>query len=179
MVLSTTYNPPFVYSYQCVSSVLTTYVPIYIEIYAATAVLYPLFIMALVHVCNQVDKWKAAERAQSGDGSEGQSVSSNLLTFSSGVVRSVFESISTMSAVPPIVRGATIVRTLSAPEPGSASAPAMKLFDPGLIIAHLVNHLLVLLTFGVAFPMLGMIIALSVCSITLTWQVIIHRPSRQ
>ena len=54
ITMSTTYNPPFIYSYQCGSTLLVKYVPVYLLMYGAGGILIPcvqwLMVTVLEHI---------------------------------------------------------------------------------------------------------------------------------
>jgi Leucine-rich repeat (LRR) protein len=41
--ITSTFTPPFMYSYQCGSIIMTSYVPVFVEMYASLGIFYPLF----------------------------------------------------------------------------------------------------------------------------------------
>lgn len=52
---------------------------------------------------------------------------------------------------------------------------ALKLFRPGIIISSLLHHVTVLLTFGVAVPLLGLCIGFAIAVMSFLWEVLLGR----
>ena len=131
--IETPFNAPFIYNYQCSSSIIVNYVPVFLFVYAFLSLMFPLIFGVLLF----------------------PSVYTNLPQQLKDVVPSLL--------VPP-----EILQLY----PQSPHVPVIR---PNRIIATLMSHFAVLLTFGIASPILGFVIGVTVCVLTYMHQLIIGR----
>jgi hypothetical protein len=60
---TTTYTPPFIYSYQCASSLLTSYVPVFIYSYTISGVMMPLCLYCFI----LMEDWRCSRRRSTSE----------------------------------------------------------------------------------------------------------------
>jgi Leucine-rich repeat (LRR) protein len=131
--IETPFNAPFIYNYQCSSSIIVNYVPVFLFAYAFLALMFPLVCCVLTHPAVYV-------------------------------------------SFPQRLRD--IVPTLLIPPEtlqSNPQSPHVPVIRPDRIIATLMSHFAVLLTFGIASPILGFVIGVTVCILTYMHQMIIGR----
>lgn len=156
--VSTSFPPPFIYSFQCSSALLTNYVPVFMIQYAVAGVVFPIGRYALVWYCKKitVDRETKDLCATGKDIFESPSILKNVfhkaiptclwpLQFALKYKRFVFESNS------------------------------REYFQARTILFSIVGGYVVLLTFGVAYPPLALVIASAMVSLTAVWQIVIQR----
>ena len=132
VTLSTSFQPPYTYSYQCSSAILVNFIPVFILSYSLLTFVQPILLASVVYFAN------------------------NSKTALSSLILRTFPSILWM---PHEVQKDEFRKVLFA--------------NP--IISGLLHHVVVLLTFGIACPPLGVVIAISICVITFQWELIIGR----
>jgi hypothetical protein len=129
VILSTSFQPPYNYSYQCSSAVLINFVPVFILTYSMLSFIQPILLFCLVYF---ITKSKPLE--------------------------------SMLVVLPSILW------------PNRAHKYEFrKVILANPIVSGLLHHIVVLLTFGIACPPLGIVIATSICLITFQWEFIIGR----
>lgn len=156
--VTTSFPPPFIYSFQCSSALLTNYVPVFMIQYAMAGVVFPIGRYALAWYCKiiTIDAESKQLCASGADIFETPSVLKNMfhkaiptclwpLQFALKYKRFVFESNS------------------------------REYFQARTILFSIVGGYVVLLTFGVAYPPLALVIASAMVSLTAMWQIIIQR----
>jgi hypothetical protein len=154
----TSFPPPFIYSFQCSSALLTNYVPVFMIQYAIAGVVFPIARYAMVWYCKSITIDVASKElcATGADIFESSSWLKNTfhkaiptclwpLQFALKYKRFVFESNS------------------------------REYFQARTILFSIVGGYVVLLTFGVAFPPLALVIASAMVSLTAMWQIVIQR----
>lgn len=158
------YRPPFFYNFDCYSSVLVTYIPILMLTYCMLIGVVPFLTIILIskHRGDFIHKffpgiyWPVdyfAHRKASAADSERAT-----------------------EAASPIDRNTNFVETFS-----SRLATMLQIrltrnpLNPDVIISSLMEHTLVLLTFGLAYPPLAFAIVVYICLSVTKWQVLIGR----
>jgi len=131
--IETPFDAPFIYNYQCSSSIIVNYVPVFLFVYAFLGLMFPLMYCVLLF--------------------------STVYISSPQWIKDVIPAL----LIPP--------DTLQH-YPQSLHVPVIR---PNRIIATLMSHFAVLLTFGVASPLLGLAIGVSLCVLTYMHQLIIGR----
>ena len=133
LLIETPFHAPFIYNYQCSSSLIVNYVPVFLFAYAFLAVMFPLLFTLFT--------------------------ATNMYSLLPQNLKDVVPTL----LVPPS-------KLLAHPQ-----SPHVPVIRPDRIIATLMSHFAVLLSFGVAFPILGFVIGFTVCVLTATHQVCIGR----
>jgi hypothetical protein len=130
--LSSSYNPPFAYSYQCSSSFVTYYAPAFVYLGLAAGIVAPLAKVAAVLLLHNA--------------SPGGSLHAALTRY-----------------VPRVLS----LQSAGHGEPG-ASERELRLFNAKTFVVSLITYLGILLTFGVVFPPLAMVMCATMLSVA--WQ---------
>lgn len=128
--LSSSFTPPFSYSYQCMSSILTSFIPVFLFSHILVGFLVPVALICC-------------------------------LCLSTSHTRSAVTHLLPIVLFPEAYYTGT-----GTPE---------KILRPGLILSNLLNHFAVMLTFGVAAPLLAICIAWTIFVLTWIWQLVIGR----
>jgi hypothetical protein len=129
VALSTSFQPPYNYSYQCSSAVLVNFIPVFILTYSMLSFIQPILLFCLVYFITRSKPLK-----------------------------------SMLVVLPSILW------------PNRAHKYEFrKVILANPIVSGLLHHIVVLLTFGIACPPLGVVIATSICLITFQWELIIGR----
>jgi ABC-type proline/glycine betaine transport system permease subunit len=145
----TEYNPPFVYNYSCGSSILTSYIPVYIYSYTMLALILPLVFLALASTPTRY-------------------IPKFLLRQVDAILR-------------PQDRTDTLTTPISALANGRPSGMAavfvhfQHVFKARSVQALAVQHLTILLTFGMASPMLAIVVCAAIVVDTYTIQTLMIR----
>lgn len=136
---TTEYNPPFVYNYSCGSSILTSYIPVYIYSYTILALLLPLAFLALSSLPTKY-----------------------IPLFFLGKIDGIFRPQDrTESAMFHNIAGvADPTRRSSATS--AAFVQFQHIFKARSVQASTVQHLAILLTFGITSPVLALVIACAI-----------------
>jgi hypothetical protein len=143
------YNPPFVYNYSCGSSILTSYIPVYIYSYTMLALILPLVFLALASTPTKY-------------------IPRFLLRQVDAILR-------------PQDRTDTLATPISALANGRPSGMAavfvhfQHVFKARSVQALAVQHLTILLTFGMASPMLAIVVCAAIVVDTYTIQTLMIR----
>ena len=133
LTIATPFNAPFIYNYQCSSSIIVNYVPVFLFAYGFLALMFPLVYCILL-----------------------------LPTFYISLPQMLKDAVPALLVPPGILHAI----------PQSPHVPVIR---ADRIIATLMSHFAVLLTFGIASPILGCVIGMTVCLLTFMHQLIIGR----
>jgi hypothetical protein len=146
--ISTSYTPPFYYNYSCASALLTNYIPVFFISYSLITIA-PLITFLLFQ-----SPWE---------------ISSTLPSYLQQFIPYLWRSpplypfhLSTTSARP----CPDHMQTSPPFDPPNDDGVVTNLFKPNLILCNVLSHLAVLMTFGVAYPFLAVVIVLAVCIVT-------------
>ena len=131
--IETPFSAPFIYNYQCSSSIIVNYVPVFLFAYAFLTLMFPLLYCVFLFPGTYIN-----------------------------LPQPLKDVVPTLLVPPSILHLA----------PQSPHVPVLR---PDRIIATLMSHFAVLLTFGIASPILGCVIGVTVCVLTLMHQLIIGR----
>jgi hypothetical protein len=146
----TDYNPPFVYNYSCGSSILTSYIPVYIYSYTMLAFLLPLVFLALASAPTKY-------------------IPKFLLKQIDAILRP--QDRSDTMAIP--------VNAVMADGRPSAMARVFvqfqHVFKARSVQALAIQHLTILLTFGITSPMLAIVVCAAIVIDTYTIQTLMIR----
>lgn len=154
---TTTFQTPFLYSYQCSSSLLTAYIPIFITMYTYIALINPLVATALVRLC----EWHSI---YDDNGATKSTDSSTWKLTCKWCLAQVFMCIPYVYHTP---------RGLS--KKHSRKTDSMIIFNIANFIANLLSNIVVMLSFGAAFPPLALLIVLAIVVETFQTQYLVGR----
>jgi hypothetical protein len=127
VILSTSFRPPYTYSFQCSSAVLVNFVPVFIFTYSLLSFFQPILFFGCISFFRK----------------------SKILSF----MLMMFPSILWSDAAPKDEFRKVILS----------------------IVSGLLHHIVVLMTFGIACPPLGVVIAISIFVSTSQWELLIGR----
>jgi Leucine-rich repeat (LRR) protein len=194
-----TSHPPFLYSYQCGSSFLVDYIPVLLYSYLLSAFVFPVARLVMLH-CSQgalrhymgewlykvtitrtiwdiegcINEYLNASRA--GDNKEESKepphpvlTSSARKTFSSRISSVVSGISSTVTGLTNVTDSSDAFSTTADKNRGQP------LFDGSFAVAKRLLDVAVLMTFGLACPMLAITIALSTVVQCVTWKLMIGK----
>ena len=137
------YTPPFIYMYQCSTSVIANYIPVFIFVY--------MYLGLLLPVWHYFNLYWALNRARLAAFTNDDADVDVELTEEELEARENQIKLKTYAGL-------------------IGSSKGYGLFKAPNTTCNLIGHLAVLLTFGVVYPPLGLIIALYVINTTYTWQ---------
>eukprot|EP01039_Chlorochromonas_danica_P007880 gene7880-8692_t len=193
------YTPQFIYNYNCYSTVITNYVPIFFISYIFLSFAVPLGSMFIIwgrknkHLQSlqifyplilYVDSdYRDQSTTELGDAAGDHShpkdhnddnghVSS--LHSPSTKKESADSSFLSLNDLQKTVRAERDIQR-SGTSSESSSRPYKRLLFPAFILASAVHHILIQLTFGIFYPALGVVAAVLVCIATFTWEVLMGR----
>jgi len=197
--ISTTYNPPFVYSYQCSSALLNRFINVFIYRYLLTGVLLPLMRMLLLYLddqygivdvpyrsfSNTMKKFEATNsRRQKVDvdveeNQQEKEIQLQTLVNNPAVVTTLNPIlIEEQENIAAIEKGDTKIQegnpTISV-QAASEKLILQRVFNKEAIIIAIIGDFAVLLTFGLTFPPLAMMITVSIVSNTYYHQLTLSR----
>lgn len=129
ITLSTSFQPPYNYSYQCSSAILVNFVPVFVLTYSLLSFIQPILLFCLVYFVTKSKPLKS------------------------------------MLVVLPSILWPHRAHKFE----------FRKVILANPIVSGLLHHIVVLLTFGIACPPLGVVIAASIFLITSQWEFIIGR----
>lgn len=215
--ITTSFEPPFIYSYQCASSTLVDYSPAYIQMYGIVACIMPavaVFMFTLLEmntdvprsslgVCGRFWVWLAVflkelktippiykiarllgnyDTVSTKDESDPHTTKSPMHKDSECVVP--ISEVTSKSALNTVVSDEEFVpfsktkrRAILLEYHNTSTrkliegAPTQTILNPDTIFSHLMGHIMVLVSFGFAYPPLAVLITLTVSVVTLQWQV--------
>ena len=136
---NTVYHPPFTYSYQCSSSIITYYAPTFVNLCIVTSLVTPLF-----QICTQLLHRRAVL------GTRWFQLLDALLPL----------------ILKPIEVASSSVPTLTDAEGEGETAPHVSYFDANQLLISILTNLGILLTFGVVFPPLAATFAITILCVT-------------
>lgn len=192
------YTPQFIYNYNCYSTVITNYVPIFFISYIFLSFAVPLgsmfiiwgrknkhlqslqiFYPLILYVDSDYRDQSTTELGDTGDHSQpkdrdddnGHITSLHSPSAKKESTDSSFLSLSDLQNTARVEREGDRSGTSSE----SSSRPYKRLLFPAFILASAVHHILIQLTFGIFYPALGVVAAVLVCIATFTWEVLMGR----
>ncbi|RYH29512.1 hypothetical protein EON65_08260 [archaeon] len=167
------YTPVFYYNYNCYSTVMTEYVPIFFISYCFLSLAIPLGSVLVAHYRQYAQALAAFYPAifwtdwqQPAYAAETQNTKTTefCLDQHTGVL-SVDEVVSELHVSTDSNRKASTLRN---------SHPSRLLY-PAFILAAGLHHVMVMLTFGLLYPPLNVLVCLLVCITVFTWETLIGR----
>jgi hypothetical protein len=196
LTMETASSPPFVYSYQCGSVILSNYIPVFLYSYVVAALVAPFFRVFIVHCpLSVLNKYlppvlyNAFIRGTlfECDDMINQNAELSHVTTSMTLLARVAGTavdppppdaasavISPVSVAPTTLPSATPASAAS----GSGGRPLLEvrpLFDAPNVVAKRLLDIAVMLTFGLACPILGLAVAFSVVVNAGVWRIMIGK----
>ncbi|RYG69271.1 hypothetical protein EON64_03140 [archaeon] len=190
------YTPTFYYNYNCYSTVVTEYVPIFFLSYCFLALMIPLGSMVAAHSqyakmlaafypaifwadTQPLDKADAANSRKAPDSVDPERQGSIHRTLSSkSDAAACYHGQSDTTSTDEVVSELHISTVGNQPS-GSMQvlqpASTSRLLFPAFILAAGVHHVVVMLTFGLFYPPLNVLVCLLVCVTAFTWETLIGR----
>jgi hypothetical protein len=163
VVQTTTYSPPFIYSYQCSSKVVINYVPVYLLTFIFTGIIFPLknILLKMVHdrLLSHRQQVSKVDQAQA---------SLNDLSFA--IVRSCLPT--NLKEVLPVTNGEQHGGLRSAI---LKSTRQVTLFNKIKFATTLSSSLVIVIVFGILFPPLSLVAAISLIFLTYYEEIVLGR----
>lgn len=164
------FQPTFVYGYQCASALLRVYAPIYIATYIFVTFVSPVFRLWLAYACRKMhhrDKKEGESGGREEEDKKGWPWLRRLVRALDYVPRIFFAPLIFFPPDKALARIHSESRGIDGIKKGNFS-----LFNTSNVAAQMVNHLVMLSTYGISFPPLGMLITLGICNESWSWQAV-------
>ena len=166
------YSPPFIYNYQCASTIIINYVSVFIIMYTAEGILLP-FLKLILKFIDEVDEVEEYKFSTSRDSSSlHQQPSENL------PVKSLWHRESTMkiqnrlsSFLLPMNLKSLSTKSQHIEEEFTDHV----LFDKNRLSVRMNSYLVVMMSFGALFPPLALIICMTIFTVTIYEEIVIGR----
>lgn len=155
--VATSYNPPFMYDFQCGSAMITDYVPVFMFVYIFTGFVMPAIFLFLI--------WWGADSLPRVLVEKLPGIFFPGATDQLDVVKQDESTDSSNSTC----RGAGSIVVDTSHRICSSVA------KPESLVSSLMHHFVVLLTFGIAFPPLAFVITFSLVTSVVFWKALIGR----
>jgi Leucine-rich repeat (LRR) protein len=155
-IISTTYNPPFLYDYQCSSGMLTYYAPAFIYLAVAAGFVTPALKVAVQRL-----------HQHATPGSYWFDVVDTVLPRIFKPLPAVYLSDGQEVSIVTVPRETAAAMSMAPPEEVRRNI-LKPYFDANMLIITLMTYLGILLTFGVVFPPLA--VAMCVTMLSVAWQ---------
>jgi Leucine-rich repeat (LRR) protein len=194
------YTPPFLYNFNCYSNVITQYSPVFLFSYCILSLCLPAASMYITTLTKR--RWfqgvvpaifwlNEAPKREEGVSTASQDKAVNSTNSSASVThplhqaslavadtqkRTLPQSASSSSLAPQVTDSDNDNNeTITGTKRQRRSRPKPFLFFPGFILASAIHHILVLITFGLMLPVLGLAIVVVMLITTTTWELVIGR----
>lgn len=175
--VTTTFLPPFNYSYQCSSALLQNYTPVFVAYYLFAGFATPLVTLLIAYNSSQ-HSGRTISLSRPSDGTRGRGDVFDEVT--------IFDMFGYLYSCLP---GALRLNRFSTPGTESSNVSVSsqrgasllselddrRILNSHKIVANLVTHFCVLLTFGCSYPPLAAVVAMSLVSNTFLWEIIVGR----
>ena len=179
--ITTEFSPPFIYSYQCTSSLLTKYVPMFLVMYTFTGIVLPI-----VHMFARYKLDKESEKMRGADGNIESGGNSSSWPVKQTIARDDHPADTNN-----VEKGQTVYLMVKRVERYTCGIitgmhwPVVTIMDDDQRIAlaqykiksitcNLIGSFAVLLTFGLSYPPLALVIMCSICSTATVLRHAIH-----
>lgn len=151
------YQPPFIYTYECASSLIQNYTPVFILMYT-----YEGFLSPLLKIIFKLATDRLLQDYVSADGNQERKRSSlrRLLKKSSFQYRAL------MAFVPENLKELT---------PSKPQNRRVILFDKNRLAVKLNSALVIMISFGALFPPLALIVCVTIITVTIYEEIVIGR----
>ncbi len=159
--MTTIVNPPWLYSYQCGSALLVNYTPVLLYSYVLSGCIFPVMKLLILFIpVNELDRW-----------------------LPRALCKVFFHETILSGIIPP----STSSHTLNENSPTSSFSTTTasgrtfllrrkrRLFNASVVVSRRMIDFAVLMTFGLACPVLGVVVCFGVISNGIMWRVLIGR----
>jgi hypothetical protein len=171
------YPPPFLYNYQCSSTIVTNYVSVFIIMFTAEGIIIPL-LKLMIKFMNEVDDEMNNDLTDSGFSPTAVNPTNTSPSFST---RSLYLRDSTISGTKQHFQNR--ISSLLLPANLKSLTPLLTdknfqenlLFDKNRLSVRLNAYLVVMMSFGALFPPLAFIICVTIVTVTIYEEIVIGR----